>query len=192
MKFGPREPSLRQAWFMPWAGIDQELQIGPVTFWSFSKKANKMISEQSVRDHLERYFHRYVDHQGKSVKTITVCSHSSTTFRELQKNKANELRTAVDALIFSVICPATVSAVATDNRIVRPASADRYQLGRYDFLQNDEYVAIQAGNALHSGLKIDKIIFPQPWYTGGAFRRPHDVIAAGFSKAFEGNFPADI
>lgn len=92
---------------MPWAGIEKEIKLGPVTFWPFSIQASKRVGNPALRKHLEKYFQCYVDHQGQPVDTVTVCSHGPSDFRQLNPVEEGETRAAVDALIFSVICLAT-------------------------------------------------------------------------------------
>ena len=86
---------------MPWAGLRQEVQVGPVRFWPWDE--NKAC-DTAVRNQLNRYFSCFVDHYGKQVNTLTICSHGTPDFRILNDNKEyNELRSAVDILIFSTV-----------------------------------------------------------------------------------------
>lgn len=180
-----------QVWFMPWAGLGRTFTIGPVTFWPFPSMAEARIRDQPVREHLDRYFRCYVDHSGKTVDTITVCSHESVELRRIEPNEpeAVELRGVVDALLFSVICSATKAAVCADNKTMAPPSADRYQLLRQNFTPGDEYLAVTAGSAHHIG-KIPQVTFQEPWCLGGGFGYPPNKLIQGFQAVFDASFPS--
>src|SRR5262245_29088400 len=111
--------SHKQIWFMPWAGLNKELKLGPITFWSFSA-AQTHVTDKTLRKHLERYFRCYIDYQGQPVQSVTIASHGTIDFRELSQEEASESRAAVDALLFSTICPATKTAVCANNKTMGP------------------------------------------------------------------------
>ena len=181
-----------QAWFMPWAGLNKEIRIGPVRFWPFYNKGKNTIPDPSIESHLTRYFQSFVGYEGKPVDTITICSYKSLDFSKLQSGKVNDIRSAVDTLVFSAICPMTKSAVCADNRSISPPSADRYQLMGQNFIPGDDHITVQSGNTLHGGWKIGRITFPQPWHLGGNFGVPRDELIQGFDKAFAKDFPSPI
>lgn len=181
-----------QIWFMPWAGLTSELQLGPITFWPYKTAAKTKISNKSIRDHLDRYFACYVDHKGLSVETITVCSHGVSDFRGLTDRESLETRSAVDALIFSIISSGIKNAVCIDNRSMGPPSADRYQLLVQNFQPGSDDISVQAGSLHSGGWKIGAISFPKPWHMGGSSDRPDQELVQGFDKTFKKGFPSSL
>ena len=65
---------------MPWAGIPNEIRIGPVTFWPWDPQK---VGDDDVRIQLLHYYSCFVDHYGQPVKTITICSHGIPDFHIL-------------------------------------------------------------------------------------------------------------
>lgn len=180
-----------QACFMPWASVEKEIKLGPVTFWPFSTQAMERVGDKATREHLGKCFRRYIDHQGRPVSTVTVCSHGTSDFRQLTPVEVAETRAAVDALIFSIICPATKVAVCANNESMGPPGAERYQLFVQNFRPGDDHVAVRAGSALSGGWKISDISFQQPWGLGGVFGLPNSELLGGFSNLFDTAFPVD-
>jgi hypothetical protein len=181
----------KQVWFMPWAGLNKELTIGPIMFSSFSA-ARSHVPDKTLREHLERYFRCYIDHQGQPVQSVTIASHGAIDFRELGQQESSEIRAGVDALLFSTICPTTKAAVCGNNNTMGPPSAERYQLLAQNFNLGDDHVAVRAGSVLSGGWKIGEISFPMPWSLGGSFGTPESELVTGFSKIFDSTFPLDV
>ena len=177
--------------FMPWAGLNKEIKIGPLTFWPFSAQGKQHIQDKRIRKHLEEYFRCYVDHHGQPVDTITICSHGEADFRQLNEDEAAELRSAVDALMFSIICPAAKTAVCANNCSMGPPSSERYQLIMQNFHPGEGHIAVRAGSVLSGGWKIGEISFPMLWSTGGVFDSLDKKILEGFSKLYDSGFPAE-
>lgn len=184
--------TLSQVWFMPWAGLNKELHVGPVIFWPFTAMAANKIKEPSVREQLQRYFGCYVDHHGRPVSTVTICSYGTVNFRKLRRTQANAVRAAVDALIYSVVSPNVKVAVSANNRSMGPPSADRYQLLAQNLISGDDHIAVRAGNLVSGGWKIGELVFPQPWHLGGAFGAPDGELIEGWGKLFATSFPSEI
>jgi len=183
-----RKPEAFQVSFMPWAGIEKEIKLGPVTFWPFSTQASERVGDKAIREHLERNFRCYVDHKGNPINTVTVCSHGLSDFRQLSPVEADETRAAVDALIFSIVCRATNATVCANNKSMGPPSAERYQLITQNFRPGEDDIAVRAGSVLSGGWKIGEIFFPMPWSTGGAFASPDSRVLEAFSKTPESGF----
>jgi hypothetical protein len=175
-----------EVWFMPWADLKNELRIGPVTFWPFKEQAGQKITDAQVHGYLERYFASYVDHRGRPVDTIVVCSQHEAEFRPLSPIGKQELMAAADALVFSCIAPNAVSAVRANNWSMGPPSADRYQLLGQRFRLGSSQLAIGAGSSLSGGWQIGEITFSQPWCMGGHFGMPDAELISGFHCLFAG------
>jgi Apea-like HEPN len=176
---------------MPWAGLNKELKLGPITFWPFSA-ARTYVTDETLREQLERYFRCYIDHRGQPVKSVTIASHEAVDFRELGQQESSETRAAVDALLFSTICPTTKAAVCGNNNTMGPPSAERYEMLAQNFNLGDDHVAVRAGSVLSGGWKIGEISFPMPWSLGGSFGTPDSELVTGFSKIFDSTFPLDV
>ncbi|VAX23726.1 hypothetical protein MNBD_NITROSPINAE03-531 [hydrothermal vent metagenome] len=181
-----------QVSFLPWAGLEEEIQIGPITFWPFHTKAEENINEKCIKDQLKRILKSYVDHKGDPVKTITICSHGAHDFRELRKKEFDELVCAVDALIFATICPTVKHAICNNNRSMGPPSADRYQLITQNFTPGINDISIRAGNTLHGGWKIGDVTFTEPWHMGGYFASQDKELLKGLGKVLDDNFSSGI
>lgn len=179
--------------FLPWAGLKEEIKIGLIIFWPFDSQGSKnRIQNQQMLNHLTKYFRCYIDHQGKPVDTITICSHGSINFQTLTTEEYSDLRSAVDILIFSTIAPQTKNAMCANNRSMGPPSVEVFQLITQNFNPEDDYIAVRAGSVLSGGWKIGEISFPKPWSTGGSFGTPDRELIEGFNKVFDSTFSRDI
>lgn len=175
---------------MPWAGLREEVQVGPVRFWPWDESK---VADPAVREQLNRYFNCFVDHYGKRVETITICSHGEGDFRVLNNlDEYNEVHSAVDILIFSTICPQTKIGVCRNNVSIGPPAADRYQLvGLTMKPPNDNNIVIRIGS-LTSCDQMDKVHLSKPWGIGGSFGADADVeLISAFDKVFSDEFPSD-
>ncbi|MEW6620728.1 MAG: hypothetical protein AB1422_15570 [bacterium] len=178
--------------FLPWAGLKGEIKIGPITFWSFNLHAKDKIPDQEMLNHLTKYFGCYIDHQGRPVDTITICSHGNIDFRCLTNDQCTDLRSAVDILIFCTIAPQIKRAVCANNRTIGPPSAEVFQLVTQNFKPGNDHIAVRSGSLLSAGWKIGEISFPEPWSTGGSFGTPDTELIDGFNKVFAPLFAQDM
>ncbi len=181
-----------QVSFLPWIQTKRSLCIGPIRFWPYCAEAEQRIKAQEIRDHLTRYFRSFVDHQGRPVGSITVCSYSDADFRCLEDFEYRELRRAVDVMIFATIAPQVKTTVCANNRSMGPPSADIYELVTQNFQPGSDHVAVHAGTVKSGGWRIGEIIFPKPWATGGTLGTPDEELAKGFDKCFSPEFSVDI
>ncbi|MBU2541702.1 MAG: hypothetical protein KJ593_07345 [Candidatus Omnitrophica bacterium] len=186
-----KKQKYHQVSFMPWADFKDELQIGPVLFWSFTN-ADTKIKNQSLLKHLTRYFSSYVDHQGKAVDTIVVCSYKKNNFRCLSKKEYSDLRDAVNMLTFCAIAPTVKNAVCANNRSMGPSSSEVFQLITQNFIPGNNHIAVRAGNLLSGGWEMGEVTFPKPWSTGGFFKSPNEELMSGFNKMFENNVSVEV
>ena len=181
-----------QVSFLPWAGFKKSINLGPSTFWPYYIETNQRVSDSEIKTHLDKYFKSYVDHQGKPVNTITVCSHGKVDFRSLNESEHQELRNAVDILIFAAVAPQTVRAVCANNNSWGPPSADVFELVTQNFRPRSDHIAGQVGSLLSGGWKIGEITFPKPWATGGALWNLEEELIKGFDKCFSPGFSVDV
>lgn len=178
--------------FLPWAGLRTSLDLGPIIFWPYNVEASQRIADIEIREHLDKYFQSYVDHQGNPVDTITICSYKEKDFNVLDETESEDLRNAVDVLIFSTIAPQIKRAVCADNYSFGPPSADVFELVTQNFPPGDDLIHVKIGSLTSGGWKIGEITFPKPWATGGSFGTPEEKITEGFSKCFSSQISADI
>jgi hypothetical protein len=176
--------------FLPWAALTKTAHIGPIAIWPYWQEREQRIPDQALRGYLERYFGSYVDHKGRPVDTICIC-----TFGEVEDCNATNrddalLRYAVDSLAYVAIMPDLLVGVLSDNNSIAPANAERYQLvtQSFDIARND--VAVNSGSVLQGGYTIGEITFVQPWSLGGAgFQSPDWSTLKALSALWEANSP---
>ncbi|NQT67770.1 MAG: hypothetical protein HQ569_09400 [Actinobacteria bacterium] len=180
-----------QASFLPWVGIENKFQIGPIKFTPLNKAFEK-IEDSSIKEHLAKFFESYVDHQGKPVETILLCSYLNMDFHYLTEEEYNELMNAVNILVFCTIAPAIKRAVCADNRSMGPPSTEIFQLITQNFQPGINHIAVQAGSSISGGWEIGEITFSKPWATGGSFGTPDKELIQGFCKVFDAKFSNDV
>src|SRR5262245_55507516 len=95
--------------FMPWAALKGAVSFGPVTFWPLAE-LDRRVSDQPLREHLQKYFACFVDHHGRPATGITICSHGPVDFRVLSRAERAQVRAAVDCWTFAVVSSATQGA----------------------------------------------------------------------------------
>lgn len=174
---------------MPWAGIREEIKIGPIRFWPWNENR---VSDQKIKILLDTYFNCFVDHYGEPVKTIVVCSHSNKDFQLLTQPELNDIRSAIDILIFSSICPQVRISVCADNYSIGPPTTDRYQVIGQELKKGDQNLYIKAGSLL-SVQKMDKVHISQPWCIGGRLGiEPEEELISAFDIVFDEQFPVDV
>lgn len=185
-----RIKSYYQVNFLPWAGITNEMQIGPIELWHFSK-AEEKIKKQVILDYLKNYFRSYVDYLGNPVNSIVICSYEGINFKPLSRSQFVDLKNAVNALIFCIVAPAVYNAVRANNYSMGPASADGYELIFQNFNARTNMIAVQAGSSRHIW-EIGQVKFSQPWALGGIQRSPDNELLLGFDKLFCSTIRMDI
>lgn len=185
-----RKKTYYQVNFLPWAGMRNEIQIGPIILWHFSK-AEEKIKNQVILDYLKNYFKSYVDYQGNPVNRIVVCSYNKIDFKPLSKKQFVDLKNAINALIFCIVGPAVHRAVRASNYSMGPASADGYELIVQNFNTHTNMLAVQAGSLRHLW-EIGQVKFYQPWTLGGIQRSPDNELLLGFDKLFRNTIGTGI
>ena len=170
-----------QVCFMPWAGLKDEVRIGSVVFWPWQKEK---VAEKAVAEHLDLYFTSYVNKHGNPVDTIVLCSIDSHDNFVDNEERINEIRTGVDALIFSMIAPGVKCAVCANNKYMPPATADRFQLAIQKFRPGDKFITVQSGFTTDGGWQIGELKFHEPWCKGGPFCSPDKSLIAGLDKLY--------
>lgn len=185
-----RTKSYYQVNFLPWAGITDEIKIGPIKLWHFSK-AEEKIQKQTILNYLKNYFKSYVDYQHNPVNSIVICSYNGINFKPLSRRQYADLKNAVNALIFCIVAPAVYNAVRANNYSMGPASADRYELIFQNFNARTNTIVVQVGSSRHIW-EIGQVKFSQPWALGGIQQSPDNELLLGFDKLFHSSIGIDI
>ena len=176
--------------FLPWATFPHAFAVGPVRFWDYGRCAAKEITNPAAAAHLAKYFESYVEHDGKPVGSVTICSHGTTDVRAMSPAERRDVRKAVDALVLSVIAPQVKVAVCARNNTMGPPSANMFELVGQRFTPGDEWLAVRAGGAQHVW-RVGQVQFRvrRPWETGGTFGAPDMELLAALGGLLVGNQP---
>lgn len=158
--------------FMPWAGLKNEMHFGPVRMWTWSDSSKRKVTDVTRRNQLEKLFACYRDSRDQSVRSVTVCSDENADFRETTPDVRDAILKAVDSLIVSIICDRTATAVANDNNSMAPPSSEKYTLLHQRFPIGANEITVCDGYNNVGGLPIDTIKFFQPHSIGGIFCQP--------------------
>ncbi len=149
---------------LPWAGLKEDTQVGPVTFWPWD---SSKVQDEDVNNQLERFFKIFVDHYGKQVDTIVVCSHGKPDFNIFEEKEYNELIAAINILVFSTICPEVKRGVCSNNNSIAPANAERYDFFGQKFKIPDDRFVVVATRSSTNCEEIDKVLISRPWGVSG-------------------------
>jgi hypothetical protein len=177
---------IMQISFLPWAALAKTAHFGPIAIWPYWREREQRIPDQALRVYLDRYFSSYVDHRGRPVDTICVCTFGQVEDCRAMNRDDALLRYAIDSLTYVAIMPDMLAGVLSDNDSIVPANAERYQLitQSFDLARND--VAVNSGSVLQGGYTIGEITFVQPWSLGGAgFQHPDWSVLKALAALWE-------
>ena len=174
---------------LPWIGLKQAVQVGPVTFWPWDPSE---VQDEEVKNQLERFFNIFVDHYGKIVNTITICSHGTPDFHVLEEKDFKELQAAVNILAFSSICPEVKRGVCSNNNSIAPPNAEHFDFFGQKFKIPDNFVAVFTRSSMNME-DIDKVHISIPWGVSSHWRSsPNEELVGAFCKVFEVGFSEEI
>jgi hypothetical protein len=160
-----REPMQFMVCCLPWASVEQEVAIGPVTFWPFRKLERTRITDPDIRCFLGRYFDSYVDWMGDIEDGITIVCHTRDDFRELNSDEKAEVQEAVNWLSFSAMarCLVEHATHSRDGRGSMPLlpKGDHFQMHWKAFRLEDDHVSIHEEGVL-AGFRMGRIRLPRP------------------------------
>lgn len=177
----------KQVSFLPWFNLHKIVKLGPITFWPYYKETFQRICDSEIKAHLDKYFKCYIDHAAKPVDTITICSYNNLDFSPLSDTEYQQLRNAVDALLFASIVPQVERGVCNNNQSWGPPSANIFELVTQNFQPGDDNVAVQAGSLKSVGWRMQDITFAKPWAKGGAPSSPNEALLKEFEVCFSNN-----
>jgi len=167
------------------------MQFGPVTFWPWD---SAKVQDEDVKNQLERFFKLFVDHYGKAVNTITICSHGKPDFHILNNEKEyNELRAAINILAFSSICPMVKRGVCSNNNSIGSPNAEHFDFFGQTFkIPNDGLVVVATRSTTHFE-DIDKVHISMPWGVSSHWGTPlNEELIGAFHKVFDTSFPEKV
>ncbi len=175
---------------LPWAGLKEDTIVGPVTFWPWD---SSRVQDEDAKTQLERFFNIFVDHYGKVVNTITICSHGKADFRVMEEKEYKELQSAINVLVFSAICPQVKRGVCSNNDSIAPPNAEHYDFFGQKFkIPNDRFVAVNTRSSMNLE-DIDKVHISRPWGVSGPWgATPDKELLSAFDKLFDGDVPPEM
>jgi len=177
--------------YMPWAGIKEELNVGPVSFWLFYSKAEEKILDSQVRADLTRFFETFVDNVSKPVRTVVACSCGDIGFRRFTSQEWSTIEAAVDCLIFATIASGTKNSVCSDNRSMAPSSADRFDLCARWVWPIENGLVVKTENSTNIWTYGEYKI-TRPTSVGGSFSGNYQPFLQGLGCIFDNGFPQDV
>lgn len=172
---------------MPWADLHQEYALGPFRFVPWSRAT---VGNRRVKEFLDRYFRRHVDHFGKPVKGVAIVT-TDGSFAPLSKRVIERARAAADMFVFAVIAPDVAAAVCSSNRNLVPPTAEAYQLFLQRFDPSDDTIADTAGSSMHAG-QVEKMLFQKPRDVGVFAGCPDDDLLQGLGRLLKGKVKANV
>lgn len=153
--------------YLPWSGIDNELTVGPVTFWPFRKLERTKIADPDIRCFLGRYFDSYIDWMGDVEDGITLVCHTRDDFREFSNEEKGMVQEAVNWISFSAMGHGLVeSAVHFQNArgsLPTVPNGDHFQLHWKTFDPKDQFISVNEEGVI-AGFSLGRIRFPRPFH----------------------------
>ncbi|NQT84893.1 hypothetical protein HQ563_17890 [bacterium] len=178
--------------FMPWAGVEQAICVGAVTFWPWRSEAERMVPDAAIRGHLNRVFEAYVAHNGRPVKTVTVCSHGRTDFRDLNDTEVENVLRARRALFFASFCKRALQCLESGATGLLPPTADLFAVTTREFEPGNNRIAVVTRSRIVLGPELGQIRFAKPFALGGGPCPPDAELIQGLNKALGGRRPKKV
>ena len=175
---------------LPWVNLSQDIQIGPITLWSWDPSK---IQDVEIKNQLEHFFKIFVDRYGKIVTTIAICSHGKPDFHILEEKEYNELQAAINILAFSSICPEVKRGVCSNNNSIAPPNAEHFEFfGQKFTIPDDGAIVISTRNSMSWDL-LDKIHISKPWgvYSSCPIR-PNEELIGAFNLLFNDSLNIEV
>jgi hypothetical protein len=148
-----------QAVFLPWTPFDwkaigSSLRVGRVVFQPF----DSFTTDPQAARFLTRYFERYRDLQNRPVQTITLCHYAPEDIgflTPLNGQQLQEIRDAVNLLLFCAVWEELCEFLATGFRVAAPPNAETFEIVVQAFtdetLQTETpYIALSTHGMLHT------------------------------------------
>lgn len=145
--------------FMPWANLKETFTFGNVTFEPWSLAKSKVALLESTR--VESLFNCFYDLDNLPVQDIAVCKlHMQCLYEKVDQTTIDEIREAINALVFATIAPKQLIAIANNDKSNGPSTADRFCVYPWD-LPQDGYTTFKTGMILHKW-RLDNLRVHKP------------------------------
>ena len=162
--------------FLPWLNLDKNIEIGPVEFWPYFKDQNReKIADPKVKDYLDWLFSMFVDHKGKPVETITMCSYDGKIIYDLTDSLLDNLIFATDLLVFASIIASKKSIISSTNNNSgwNPPSSEFFKMFCFPLPDSldDKFATFRVGNSanvfvIDGSFKFHMPLVPKAIYLG--------------------------
>ncbi len=173
-----------QVSFLPWAGLDEEITIGTVTFcpWNNIDKNNL---DTEIINWLDNYFKKHVNYKNEPVDTIVICWIDKLNFRELEKYEEEIIHNAANALTLSILGPKAIQQVISNpNEILNSLN---FLVTYQNFDPGHKTIAIQEGDVINTLIKFEEARFQKPWSVVSGSDNPDEKIIEIFDRLFKSN-----
>lgn len=174
----------QEVYFLPWARIPKSVCIGPVTFWPYLSEASQRINDEPTKQFLDKYFDRFVGHEGSPKNWITICSYGDRSFPAIDEKEIKELRNAVDVLAFIEIASKVKQAVCANDTSLGPPNADTFELSHRDIELEYPGIIIKTRYSTTFYFKPDELLFCLPYSVLQFSWGLDEHLIKGFSKLF--------
>jgi hypothetical protein len=151
--------------FMPWLTPYQNIALGKITFWNYSRESEERINNSKIRKRLEEHFKSYKDITG-STNSIAIYSFEGKTFYDsLNEEEFNQLQEAVTTLAFASTTGKIEKRIQENQKHYMPPSMNAFDLmyRRLDF--NSNRYAHLSLTVRDFGLEEGHIVFQKPFGT---------------------------
>lgn len=148
--------------YLAMASLD-EIQIGKVKIWNYSKKANEYIPDANLRNYLDKIVSINV-YRGKPIKNIGIVNIGYSDFRPLNQNELEEINIACTLLFISVL--SSQLELKGDNAGFDMRTSENFRLTVQNFQLDGKLIGENTGMIVH---KMDtdllsKVLFNMPSY----------------------------
>ncbi len=173
-----------QVCYLPWAGLEQAVTVGPVRFVPMMEWLQS-VTDQDVVRFWTRYARCHVGLDGKPVDTLVVAVHAKATFGWMTRRQIIEIERASLALAFAYLAGGCCARALPANRgagSIPIATSDQFVLFTKSFRPNDRFATIKAG-ALSSMWSLTSLRLQRPSHVAGTcVEAPDRMLLAGLGR----------
>ncbi len=130
------EEKVQQVAFLPWAGLEEEISIGPVTLAPYQKlrQSDNSPAHCEFYNWLDKFFRMFKDDSNRPVDTITVCYKDDLDFKPKNAQEMELLAQCANAYYFSAVFGDLVF-------FHPPENAQKFELFTHDFKPEDRILS---------------------------------------------------
>lgn len=150
--------------FLPWAGLETEVRVGPVRFLPLEAWFQAVQADAATQVFWRRYAACHIDLGGQPIKSLACAVVDGATFGQISDRHLTWIRRACDAVAASYLLAGWVGRALPTNR--RPgstsiASPDHFQLAIKSFSPSDTEASITSGGGM-SCWPLDELRLQRP------------------------------